>query len=80
MEVYAETILKLKTIKKRLKNCNINSNNINDCLYKLNALSKDLDQIILYIKDLATTAAEVPTRQAPNKALNNTPTAPTHTS
>ncbi len=57
MEVYEETIAKMKKMNEQLGDCNINPNNINDCLDKLNALSKDLDRISFYITDLAATAA-----------------------
>ena len=57
MEIYREMILKMEKIKKSLRGCNINPNNINYCLVKLNALSKDLDIINFYITDLEATAA-----------------------
>ena len=47
----------MKKINETLRDCNINPNNINYCLDKLNALSKDLDRISFYITDLAATAA-----------------------
>ena len=81
MEVYEEIIQKSQSNLLLLKNININKDNITYCLIKINALSKDLDTIRFYIRDLTTTAANaITTRQTANQTFNNTPTAAAKTS
>jgi hypothetical protein len=77
MDSYNEVMQKFNKLQIILMNSNIDKKNIEDCKYKLCDLSKDLDIIKIYVRDLAATAAETITAgQAANNRLGNTPQQP----
>ena len=77
MDSYTEVMQKFKKLQMILRNSNINEKNIEGCKYKLCDLSKDLDIIKIYVRDLATTAAQTSAAgQAANNCLGNAPQQP----
>jgi len=74
IEVYYELITKFNILQQELENCPITEQNIEGCLLKIHALSKDLDMIRFFIRDLSTAAAKtITTGQTTNNAFNTTP-------
>ena len=74
MDGYQEVLKKCEGLSTPLMKSNINSENIKNCLMKLNALSDDLDIVAFYIRDLTATATEkVTTRQTTCHTLHHTP-------
>ena len=80
MEVFDETILALGAAYNKLKDANINANNIERVLYKLHALKEDIAMMDYQITDIiVTTMPEEltfasyiynPTPQFPNSEIN----------
>ena len=74
MEVYDEIIIKFKELCHQLERCPINKENIEGCLLKLHAFSKDLDMIQFFIRDLSATAANtITTGKTANNTFHTTP-------
>ena len=80
MEVFDETILALGAAYNKLKDANINANNIESVLYKLHALKEDIAMMEYQITDIIVTSMPEeltfpvhiynPTPQSPNSEIN----------
>ena len=74
IEVYYELMAKFNILQQELENCPINEENIEGCLLKLHALSKDLDMIRYFIRDLSTAATQtITTGQTTNNTFDTAP-------